>query len=142
MFYDGLPLEFFPILIHRYNSFNRQLKWLYCLILDGFNISFKLNFTVSSLRRNSDLYFQFSKRIFATHFINTWSASLYYLFVDIVSSPTSYSGYRVGFLSHGSSVRSPWRQLIFYSLSIFQDWFWLFSGSFWISKGIFLQGNW
>ena len=54
MFYDGLTLKFFPILIHRYNSFNRPLKDLYCLIF-----SFNLNFTASSLRRNSNFTFKY-----------------------------------------------------------------------------------
>ena len=51
MFYDGLPLEYFPTLIHRYNAFNRQLKGLYCLIF-----TFNLNITASSLLRYSILY--------------------------------------------------------------------------------------
>ena len=99
------------------------------------NISFYLNFTVSSLRRNSDLlsYFQtFSRRIFAKfhYYLVICRLRLHYFFVDKDSSPISYNSYRVWFLPTGLQFDPHCRCLIFYSFLIFQNCFWLFWGKF------------
>ena len=105
------------------------------------NIWFNLNFTVSSLQRNSDLlsYFQtFSRRIFATFFtlyamlyyhVICW-LRLYYFFVGNDSSSISCSDYSVGFLPTSLQFYPHWRHMISYSFLVFQDCFWLFWGKF------------
>ena len=81
MFYDGLPLEFFPILIHRYNSFNRQIKGLYCLIFP-----FYLNFTISLLLRNFDLFIYL--QLFSRRELSLLSLDAYITFLSAMYTIT------------------------------------------------------
>ena len=121
------------IIIHRYNSFTRQLKGPYCLILDWFNTSFNLNFAVSSLRRNDNFYFQtFSTRMFATSFTITCFVSTPILSFCRHSSKSHIVWSISRWISTHGFVSSilHWRHLIFYSLLIFEDCFWLFWGKF------------
>ena len=142
MFYDGLPLEFFPILIHRYNSFNRQLKGLYCLIF-----SFNLNFTVSSLRRNSkenlrrNYLLSLSKQTFAASL--TRDLSTFILFFCRKCFKACMYGMVVMMLYYCpmDPQFEPRRgELIFFILYyFFRIVSGFFEGSFWISQVIFLN---
>ena len=94
------------------------------------NISFNLNFTFSSLRRNSDLLSTFK------HFPGEYSqlplisrdllSTLILSFCRRSSKSHIVQCQSVGFLPIVLQFDPQWRQLIFYSFLIFQDCFWLF----------------
>ena len=115
-FYNGLPVEYQPLIFPDYNVLNRKYKDLYCLISDVIKPSFNLNFNFSISQRDSNfnpLSNMFETNIRTTSTVFAWSA----VYAYIMFSPHSEKALQCTTACWNSTSESQVKFVVFFFLS-------------------------